>query len=112
MALLVRTSVLSYQSTSDTQHPLWLSKLVLVSQGLEVWKLHYPDSLASRAPGSVLVHEIWKSKEEDKSSFASRNGRSMHRQVVALGRSFTSSFPESQHPFSIIITSLDLPSVL
>lgn len=59
MALLVRTSVLSYQSTSDTQHPLWLSKLVLVSQGLEVWKLHYPDSLASRAPGSVLQMRGW-----------------------------------------------------
>lgn len=57
MTLLVRASVLSYQSSSDMQHPLWLSKLVLVSQGLEVWKL--PDSLASRAPVSILQMRGW-----------------------------------------------------
>lgn len=50
-------------TVSDNQFPPWLSKLVLVSQRLEVSKLHHPDSLAGRIPVEILqrtgfLHEM------------------------------------------------------
>ena len=72
----------------------------------------YQQSSSLNSSNKRLVHGIWKLKEEDKSLFTSRNGRPMHEQTVALGHSFSSSFSESQHQFSIIITFPDLPSVL
>lgn len=57
------------------------------------------------------MHEIWKSEEKDKSLFTSRNGREMHGQMAAFGSSFTSSFPESQQQFSLVVASADLLAV-